>query len=272
MDPQDDPDRPPDEPVPDVGDGDVVVQVEAAPHVTLVEIRRPPNNHLDAVLLAEVADRFEALDADGRCRAIVLCSEGRHFCAGRDFNAPRTDGDEASDVYAQAARLVAVGIPWIAAVQGAAVGGGMGLALAADLRVAGSRAWFAANFARLGIHQGFGLGLTLPPVIGQQRTAELLYTGRRVAADEAREIGLVDRLVDEGEERAAALDLAAQIAAAAPLAVRSIRATLRGDLAERFRAETRHEQAEQVRLRATSDHREGVAAVRERRDPRFEGR
>lgn len=272
MSPQDGADREVGEAPTHDAEPDLSVQAEAAPHVALVEIRRPPNNHFDAGLLARVADRFEALAADGRCRAIVLCSEGRHFCAGRDFNAPRSDGDEASDVYAQAARLLEVEVPWIAAVQGAAVGGGMGLALAADLRVAGSRAWFAANFARLGIHHGFGLGLTMPAVIGQQRTAELLYTGRRVAAEEALQIGLVDRLVDAGEERRAALDLAAEIAAAAPLAVRSIRATLRGGLADRFRAATRHEQAEQVRLRATADHREGVAAVRERRDPRFEGR
>lgn len=255
-----------------VPSADLHVALDAQTHVATVEIRRPPNNYFDVDLLRRLADRFEELDGDGRCRVIVLCSAGKHFCAGRDFEAPRDAGDEATEVYDQAVRLVATPLPWIAAVQGAAIGGGLGLAMAADLRVAGSRAWFTANFARLGIHHGFGLGVTLPPIIGQQRTRDLLFTGRRVRAEEAAAIGLVDRLVADGDERAEASRAAAEIASSAPLAVRSIRATLRGDLVERFREATSREAAEQVRLRATSDHREGVAAVTERRDPTFEGR
>jgi 2-(1,2-epoxy-1,2-dihydrophenyl)acetyl-CoA isomerase len=250
---------------------DLHVAFDPQTHVATVEIRRPPNNYFDVGLLRRIADRFEELDADGRCRVIVLCSAGKHFCAGRDFESPRDEGDEATEVYDQAVRLVATPLPWIAAVQGAAIGGGLGLAMAADLRIAGSRAWFTANFARLGIHHGFGLGVTLPPIIGQQRTVDLLYTGRRVRAEEAAEIGLVDRLVAEGDERVEAARVAADIAASAPLAIRSIRETLRGDLVERFRAATTREAAEQVRLRATADHREGVAAVTERRDPVFTG-
>ncbi len=85
-------------------------------------------------------------------------------------------------------------------------------------------------------------------------------------------MGLVDRLVDPGERRHVATELAAGIAGSAPLTARSIRATLRGDLVERFRSALRREEAEQVRLRKTADHREGVAAIKQRRDPRFEGR
>jgi 2-(1,2-epoxy-1,2-dihydrophenyl)acetyl-CoA isomerase len=250
---------------------DLHVAFDAQSHVATVEIRRPPNNYFDVGLLRRIADRFEELDEDGRCRVIVLCSEGKHFCAGRDFQTPRDAGDEATEVYDQAVRLLATPLPWIAVVQGAAIGGGLGLAMAADLRVAGSRAWFTANFARLGIHHGFGLGVTLPAVIGQQHTKDMLYTGRRVRAVEAGEIGLVDRLVAEGDERAEAARVAAEIAGSAPLAVRSIRETLRGDLVERFREATIREAAEQVRLRTTADHREGVAAVTERRDPSFDG-
>jgi enoyl-CoA hydratase/carnithine racemase len=248
------------------------VWLDEASYVATLELQRPPNNHFDAPLLRALADAYEALDADGRCRVILLVAEGKHFCAGRNFNAPRGEDDEAGDVYRQAVRLLQGGTPWIAVVHGAAVGGGFGLAMAADLRVAGERAWFSANFTRLGIHPGFGLSLLLPEAIGQQRAAELFYTGRRVGADEAARLGLVDLLVPAGDERTAAMRLATQIAGSAPLAVRSIRATLRGDLVDRFRRAVAHEAEEQLRLRETADHREGVSATRERRTPRFEGR
>jgi enoyl-CoA hydratase/carnithine racemase len=156
-------------------------------------------------------------------------------------------------------------------VQGAAIGGGLGLALAADFRVGAPEARFSANFARLGFHQGFGLSVTLPALVGQQRAAELLYTGRRIGGEAAAEIGLVDRLVALDDLVPAAHELAGEIAGSAPLAVRSIRATLRGDLADRVAAATEHEMAEQERLRRTPDFREGTRAMAERRAPNFTG-
>lgn len=251
---------------------DVRVERDPSTHVTTVELRRPPENFFDVGLIRGLADTFADLGEDPTCRAIVLCSQGKHFCAGRDFSRPRVSGDTADELYEQATRLVGSGTPWVAAVQGAAVGGGLGLAMAADFRVAGPAARFSANFARIGIHQGFGLTITLPAVIGQQRTAELLYTGRSVDAMEASSMGLVDRLAGAGNVRALAVEFAAEIAASAPLAVRSIRAGLRAELVGRFRETTAMEAAEQVRLRTTHDHREGVAALRERRSPEFRGR
>jgi len=251
--------------------GDVTVAADGP--VATVELHRPPNNHFDLALIASLADAFEALDRDGACRAIVLCSEGRHFCAGADFGG-RRDGVTAGQrhLYEEAIRLFEARTPFVAAVQGAAIGGGLGLALAADFRVASPEARFAANFARLGFHHGFGLTVTLPAVVGQQRALELLYTGRRVAGEEALRIGLCDRLAPAADLRAAAHALAAEIAASAPLAVRSIRETMRGDLAERVRAALVRERAEQERLNQTEDFREGVRATAERREARFTGR
>jgi 2-(1,2-epoxy-1,2-dihydrophenyl)acetyl-CoA isomerase len=241
-----------------------------ADHVATVEFDRPPNNHLDVELVAALADAYVALDQDSACRAILLCSSGRHFCAGANFAG--TGDARGSALYAQAVRLFAAATPVVAAVQGAAIGGGLGLALSADFRVASPSSRFAANFARLGIHHGFGLTVTLPAAVGRQAALDLLYTGRRVKGEEAHALGLCDRLASEEELRGAAHALAAEIAASAPLAVGSIRQTMRGDLAERVRAATEREETAQTHLFATDDFREGVRATAERRTPRFTGR
>ncbi|HUH79699.1 MAG TPA: enoyl-CoA hydratase/isomerase family protein [Solirubrobacteraceae bacterium] len=241
-------------------------------HVATVEIHRPPANYFDAALIGELADAYEALDADPECRAIVLCSEGKHFCAGANLGSPASPADEPRSLYRQALRLFASATPVVAAVQGAAVGGGLGLALSADFRAASPSSRFSANFARLGFHHGFGLSVTLPALAGQQTALDLLLTGRRVPGEEALSLGLCDRLVDDGEVRAGAHALAGELALGAPLAVRSIRATLRTGLVERVEGALEREAAEQDRLRATDDFREGVAASLQRRTPRFEGR
>lgn len=252
--------------------GDVHVRL-GADFVALVEIRRGPNNFFDRAMIAGLCDAFEALMDDGRCRAIVLASEGRHFCAGANF-ADRDPADDGSGrhLYDEAVRLFETKLPVVAAVQGAAVGGGLGLALAADFRVAAPESRFSANFARLGFHHGFGLSVTLPRLVGQQAALELLYTGRRVKGDEAFAMGLCDRLIEAERLRAEAHALAREIAISAPLAIQSIRETHRGDLPAAIRAATDREKAEQARLQRTEDWREGTRAMSERREPEFEGR
>ncbi len=246
--------------------------------VTVVEIRRPPANFFDQALIRGLADTFERLDADDRCRAVVLCSQGKHFCAGADFSeAPKKVGastttDEAGvHLYDEAVRLFATRTPVVAAIQGAAIGGGLGLALFSDFRVASPESRFAANFARLGFHHGFGLSVTLPNLVGSQAAMDLLYTGRRVRGEEAHAMGLCDRLVPADQLREVAYAWAVEIATSAPLAIRSIRETLRGDLADRVRVATDREKAEQERLQKTDDFREGVRAMGERRRPDFKG-
>ncbi len=186
-------------------------------------------------------------------------------------NATRGAG-ETGHLYDEALRLFSIQTPMVAAVQGGAIGGGLGLAMAADFRVASPESRFSANFARLGFHHGFGLTVTLPAAIGQQHALEMLYTGRRVPGDEALRIGLCDRIAPPDSLRAEAHALAAEIGGSAPLAVRSIRQTMRGDLAARVRAATERERAEQERLSATDDFIEGVRATAERRPPKFTGR
>jgi enoyl-CoA hydratase/carnithine racemase len=261
--------------------GDVAVEVHDD-HVAVAEIRRPPDNYFDVDLIASLADAYAWAEAQAGARAIMLCSAGKHFCAGADFagrsgqarplGAGTGTGDGAGDLYAQAARLFRAPLPVVAAVQGAAVGGGLGLACSADFRVASPAARFSANFARLGLHQGFGLSVTLPGIVGQQHANLMLYTGRRLTGEQAAGLGLADLLTDPAELRAAAHALAAEIAAAAPLAVRAIRSTQRAGLAERVSEAMAAELVAQERLRQTADFAEGVRASAERRPPRFECR
>jgi enoyl-CoA hydratase/carnithine racemase len=249
---------------------DVVVDV-GDDFVATVEIRRGPNNYFNPTVIADIADAFERLDDDPRCRAIVLCSEGKHFCAGADFTGEMTEPGAAGRVYEHGVRLFVTSVPVVAAVQGAAIGGGAGLALAADFRVATPSSRFTTNFARLGFHQGFGISVTLPHVVGPTRAAELLYSGRNVSGTEAEAIGLCDKLAEPEKLRARAREFAAAFVGSAPQAVRSIKRTLRRDLAEQVRGIVDHELAEQTRLRRTNDFREGIRASSERRLPRFTG-
>jgi enoyl-CoA hydratase/carnithine racemase len=176
-----------------------------------------------------------------------------------------------SRFYAQAERVFAIAKPMVAAVHGPAVGAGLGLALACDLRVTCSDAFFAGNFVRLGIHPGFALTITLPELIGPGRASDLLLTGRRVSGEEAVEIGLAERFVPGDKVRDAAIELAHEIAEAAPLAVTATRATLRAGLADRVKAALERELEEQARLMETTDAGEGISAMLARRPPNFRG-
>jgi 2-(1,2-epoxy-1,2-dihydrophenyl)acetyl-CoA isomerase len=249
------------------------VRLDTGPgHVATVTIARPPNNFFDADLIESLAAAYDACDADPGCRAIVLRSEGKHFCAGAQFRTDAAGDDDPRRLYRHAVRLFRAATPVVAAIQGAAIGGGLGLACAADFRVACPEARFAANFARLGFHHGFGLTVTLPRIAGRQAATELLYTGRRIDGAAAHKIGLADYLVESGGLLARAHELAGELAAAAPLAVRAIRATMRTGLAAAVELATEHELLEQDRLRQTEDWREGIRASSDRREPRFTGR
>ncbi len=255
---------------------DPEISIEVREHVAIVEVRRPPHNYFDLGSLTELTQAFETLDADPRVRATVLCAEGEAFSAGASLGDPRTVPRPASEqavnpIYAQAIRLFALRKPMVAAVHGAAVGGGLGLALVADFRVTCAEARFSANFARLGITPGFGLTATLPRLIGAQRAASLFYTGRRIGGREAVDIGLADALVPREAVREKAIAHATEIATSSPDVVGALRAILRVGLVDSVRLAVARESAQQYHQFVTEDFREGVSAMAERRTPRFQG-
>ena len=242
-------------------------------HVAVVTIDRPPHNHVSVEFMRDLADAFEAIDKEVELRCSVLQAEGKNFCAGADLVRSEGEGGLGSvnPLYDQAVRLFSVQKPIVAAIQGAAVGAGLGLAVVADFRIASPDAKFAANFVKLGFHPGFGLTHTLPRLIGPAKAQLMFLTARRVKAEEGLPWGLVDEVVPLEDLRAAALKLAKEIAENAPLAIVATRKTLRGDLAAAVRAQTDVEAKEQGWLRKTADYAEGVKSVAERRVGNFVG-
>jgi len=246
-------------------------------HVAIVEIQRPPHNFFDIPMIAGIANAFEELEGDAKCRSIMLCAQGTAFCAGANFSNRDATPEQKSPravnpIYDQAIRLFSCTKPVVGAIHGPAIGGGLGLALVPDFRVTCPEARFSANFNRLGFHPGFGLSYTLPRLVGPQKSAMLFYTGRRINGEEAVEMGLADELVAQDQVRARALELATEIAISSPLAVQSTRATLRAGLVEQVRLAVARESVEQNWQFNTEDFKEGVKAMAERRKPEFKGK
>jgi 2-(1,2-epoxy-1,2-dihydrophenyl)acetyl-CoA isomerase len=261
-------DHVPQEAAPDSTGKGVSVQVDG--QVVTIELNRPPANFFDAGMVETIVAELAAAADDG-VRVAVLAAQGKHFCAGADLAGNSGGGELDSRLYDAAAHLFESPIPVVAAVQGAAVGGGLGLALSADFRVATPEARFCANFSRLGFHHGFGLTVSLPEAVGHQFARDMLYTGRNVYGDEAYRVGLCDRLAQVDDVRAEANRLAHELAEAAPLAMSAIRSTMSQGLADRVRAATVRELAEQRILAKTEDFKEGLRASRDRRTPQFRG-
>ena len=260
------------------------IEVRLDDFVAFIEIQRPPYNFFDLSLIKQIADALDHADRNPQCRVVVLTSAGTAFCAGANFGNGQRDSvhspqfteegfqNTTGKLYSEAIRLFRNKKPIIAGIQGPAIGGGFGLACVADFRVASPKARFAANFVKLGLHQGFGISVTLPRLIGHQNAAKLLLSGRRINAEEALAVGLVDEVVAEDELHNAAIELASELAENAPLAMQSVRATMRQGLAKAVANATVHELAEQQWLRATEDAYEGIRAVNERRPGLFKGK
>ena len=260
--------------------GERAVLYEAADRVGLITLNRP--DHRNA-MTPELLDAFsEAIDearADQEIRSLVITGKGKCFSAGADLRSSmqRTDlgkpSREASfAMYEPFLKVLDVEVPVIAAMNGHTVGGGFGLALLADIRVANLDAKYGANFARLGIHSGLGISYVLPRLVGAAYASELLFTGRLIRGSEALRIGLVTHAEDADEVLPTAMQLARAIAGSAPLAVQQMKASIRRGLRWEIRAAALEEAGLQAASLGTDDAKEGVAAILEKRAPAFTGK
>jgi enoyl-CoA hydratase/carnithine racemase len=249
--------------------------------VVLVTLDNPAKrNAMSDDMTASWADLMAQLRTDRRARVLVVTGAGRAFCSGGDTGWIGSEPDASVDdlrtrmirFYRQWLSVRDLEIPTIAAVNGAAIGAGLCLALACDLRYAAPQAKLGAPFTSLGMHPGMAATWLLPEVVGLAAARELLLTGRVVTAEEARGIGLVNRTLPEDGFLDAALDVAGSVAAAAPIATRYTTTALRQGGHATFEAAVQWEALAQPVTLASADLQEGLAAAREKRRPVFTGR
>jgi enoyl-CoA hydratase/carnithine racemase len=255
-----------------------LVRIETpAPGVVLVALNRPQvANAINTALGEALLAAWTEIAADPLVRAVVLTGEGRAFCAGADLKERNGMSDHAwSDQHlifeAMARAQLSIAVPVIAAVNGAAMGGGAEMMLACDFAFASPAARFGLPEARLGFIPGLGGPALLTRAIGERAALELLTSGRYIDAEEALRLGLVNRICPAEALLDEALALAGQIAANAPLAVQALKRVVRAGVSMPLDAAMDMELAEYNRLFKTADRREGVASFNDKRPPRFTG-
>jgi enoyl-CoA hydratase/carnithine racemase len=262
------------------------VLLDVEDHVATLTLNRPDNrNSMTPDVLGGLRDSVAAVRSDPDVRCVIVTGRGKSFCAGADFKGggPITEpGAEETPyvaphertfaTYAPFLSVLDIEVPTIAAMQGHAIGGGLGLAVVCDLRVAAEGARYGANFVRLGLHPGMATTWLLPRLMGVPRAVEFLLTGRIVSGAEAAEAGLVNYAVPADQVLARARMLAREIATAAPLAVRWTKQSIYRGLGWQPAEAARHEALLQSRTAETRDVKEGIRAMLAKRDPEFEGR
>ncbi|MGE5176547.1 MAG: enoyl-CoA hydratase/isomerase family protein [Hyphomicrobiales bacterium] len=257
--------------------------LERRDRVLLLTLNRPDSLNALTVSLGEaIRDAITEASGDDAVRAVVVTGAGRGFCSGgdigfmRDVLAKGGDFEEFRPLIA-AGREIALAIaacekPVIAAVNGAAAGGGMGLALSCDIRWASARAKFAQSYVRLGLHPDWGSLYALPRLIGISRALELIWTGDPVDAAEALRLGIVSRVLPEESLLAETLAFAARLAAGPAETHAEIKRSMREMLGDDLEEVLSWEIDAMKHCWNTHDAREGITAFLEKREPKFEGR
>jgi methylglutaconyl-CoA hydratase len=246
--------------------------------IVLLGLDRPAaKNALGRQLLAEFREALRSFGSDPSIRVLVVHSlVPGVFCAGADLKERAEMLPAEASTFVQGIRATFTGLeelpmPVIAALEGAAFGGGLELALAADLRVAGAGAKMGLVETALAIIPGAGGTQRLPRLIGASRAKELIFTSRRIGAEEAGRLGLVDRVVDAGNALESALDLAREILPNGPIALRMAKRAVNGGMELDLASGLALEQACYAEVIPTQDRLEGLAAFREKRKPRYRG-
>ena len=259
-----------------------VLRMEKHEHVAVLTLNRPEKlNALNAALRDAMQEALREAKEDDHVRALVVTGAGRGFCSGADLTSGDGAGKQPSQndrlddlgwVGRQALAVYGLNKPVIGAVNGVAAGAGMSLALGCDVRVGSARSRFKTVFIERNLSPDSGMSFFLPRIVGYSRAADLIYTSRMVESDEAHRIGLLDRLVEHAKLLDTALELAAQMTAWPPLALRMSKRVLQHNMECALPDALRFELTSlEYGNRAANDRKESVAAFRERRKPEYTG-
>jgi enoyl-CoA hydratase/carnithine racemase len=252
--------------------------------VTLTFNRPETRNSMTPAMGDEVVRAVEEIRADPSARVFVLTGSGKAFCSGGDLSMIARDTGAAQgttapsmvgaprEFYARYLAIRKLAIPTIAAMNGHAIGAGLCIALACDLRIAAADAKMGMTFTKLGIHPGMGATYFLPRLIGTARACDLFFSGRVFDAAEAERLGIVNRVAPREGFEAAVRALAQEIAACAPVAVRMVKESIYRGVQHSLEEMLDYEALSQGFTFTTADAREGVMAMIEKREPKFEGR
>lgn len=259
------------------------VLYEVEDRVAQITLNRPENrNSMTNDVLEGLASAVAQVRADPDVRCVIITGTGKSFCAGADFRA-QVQRDDAQQrklmpnersfaMYRPFLSVLEIEVPTIAALNGHAIGGGLGLAIVCDIRVANVEARYGANFVRLGLHPGMATTYLLPRLLGVPRAVELILTGRIVTGKEAADLGLANHAVESGKVLEKSREIAAEIAACAPIAVRTAKQSIYQGLSWDPVTAAQLEAHAQSRTVETDDSREGIRALLEKRTPSFQNR
>lgn len=261
------------------------VLYEAADGVAVITLNRPERmNTISGPMLAQLTELLLKANADTAVRCVILTGTGRAFCAGLDL----VDATQGSGIGSEnQARAVSVNLdlrntpptvlfamdkPTICALNGAAAGYGMDTAMGCDIRIMAEGSKMAAAFVKRGVVPESGGTWILPRLLGWSKATEIIFTGRTLSARECVDLGLANEVVPDGELMVRAREVAAEIAANAPLAVQSAKRLMRMGMEETFNDHVHHVYLQFLQLVRTQDFREGMTSFLEKRPADFKGR
>jgi len=261
---------------------DAAVLFDVKDHVATITLNRPENrNSMTPDVLDGLADSLGRVNADSDVRCLIITGRGSSFCAGADFKTGAQaeskgnavmPNDRSFGIYQAFLSVLKIEVPVIGALNGHAIGGGLGLAMVCDMRVANAESKYGANFTKLGLHPGMSTTYLLPRLVGLPRAAELLFTGRIITGVEAAEYGLANYAVAPDDVLGKAQELASEVASSAPIATRWTKRSLYEHVQFDPVTAARHEADLQSRTIETEDFKEGVEALLNKRKPVFKGR
>ena len=252
--------------------------------IATITLNRPDKlNAWSMQMGEEFRDALGDIDNDESMRVVVLKGAGRAFCAGADVGgfdaAIKAELSPAQRVRNETGRdslgctvIRRMLLPFIASINGPAVGVGLTLTLACDIRIASDKAKLGAIFSRMGLIPEFGSTYNLPQIVGIAKACELVFTGKMIEADEAEKIGMVNQVVPHDDLERATMEMARSIAHGPPLAIQMAKLSLYQGLDANLQTQAVWERLVQNYLKYTEDHKEGVKAFLEKRQPVFKDR